>query len=336
LDLAVNKATPLVSVVVPIYNTARYLQEAIESVCRQTHSNWELLLADDGSTDGSAKIAKEYVMRLAPKVSLLFHPDHGHHGPGATRNLAVQHAAGKYLAFLDADDVWLPQKLERQLPVLEQRPDVGMVYGMATCIDEHGKRLREPTGPYGWMADVGAGIPDQAFRAYEGFLRYRVYAPVSTVMVRKSLLLDLGGFAPGCRFQCEDQIMWTRIAKHVPVYYLPRALALYRVHSDSWSGRQNPLSVVDAEVEYLLRLASDARGMDTLVADALARFALAYWKCGGIPLRLRLRRSNEVVRCLQAHGALGHTLTRYTGRLWRTAVLRVMRFGSGSIFRESG
>jgi glycosyltransferase involved in cell wall biosynthesis len=112
-------AKPLVSCVVIFLNGEQYIREAIESVFSQVYEHWELFLVDDGSTDSSTQIARHYAQQHPDKVHYLEHPGHQNRGMSAARNLGIRHAQGAYLAFLDADDLWLPQKLERQVAILE-------------------------------------------------------------------------------------------------------------------------------------------------------------------------------------------------------------------------
>jgi len=119
---------PLVSTVIIFLNAERYIEEAIESVFAQTYDNWELLLADDGSTDGSSAIAHRYAERYPERVRYVEHPGHENRGMSATRNLGFRNARGEYLALLDADDVWLAHKLEQQVAILNAQPNAGMVY----------------------------------------------------------------------------------------------------------------------------------------------------------------------------------------------------------------
>ena len=109
---------PTVSVVIPVYNGDRYLAEAITSVLDQTYKNFELIVVDDGSTDGSAEIAKSYKQA----VLYTFQPNGG---LSKARNTGLALARGKYIAFLDHDDLWLPHKLARQVTYLDSHPDVG-------------------------------------------------------------------------------------------------------------------------------------------------------------------------------------------------------------------
>src|SRR5919107_1887161 len=106
---------PLVSTVVAFLNGERFIEEAIESVLAQTYDNWELLLVDDGSTDGSTRIALQCAEQYPAKVRYLEHLGHQNCGMSASRNLGVSRAKGQYIAFLDADDVWLPHKLQQQV-----------------------------------------------------------------------------------------------------------------------------------------------------------------------------------------------------------------------------
>src|SRR4029077_761054 len=120
---------PLVSAILIFFNEERFLSEAIESVLAQSYSSWELLLVDDGSTDASTGIARRYSEQHAQRVLYLEHPAHRNRGMSASRNLGIQHANGEYIALLDADDVWLSHKLERQLAILEEQTEAVMVYG---------------------------------------------------------------------------------------------------------------------------------------------------------------------------------------------------------------
>ena len=120
---------PLVSVVIIFWNAERFLQEAIESVLGQSYSAWELLLVDDGSTDGSTAIARHCAGRYPERVRYLEHPGHANLGMSAARNCGVRGARGPCVAFLDADDVWFPTTLQDQVAVLEAHPDAAMLYG---------------------------------------------------------------------------------------------------------------------------------------------------------------------------------------------------------------
>src|SRR5690349_7229895 len=120
---------PLVSAILIFLNEERFIQEAVESIFAQTYPHWELLLVDDGSTDDSTTIAHCYADQHPDNIHYLEHRAHQNRGMSASRNLGIANAKGKYIAFLDADDVWLPHKLEQQVHILENRPEAGMVFG---------------------------------------------------------------------------------------------------------------------------------------------------------------------------------------------------------------
>ena len=113
-----------VSIVTPFLNAARFFEESVESVLAQTYQHWELLLVDDGSFDGSAEIAERYATAHPDRIRYLAHPSRTNQGASASRNLGARHARGEYLAYLDADDVYLPAKLQEQVPLLDAHPDV--------------------------------------------------------------------------------------------------------------------------------------------------------------------------------------------------------------------
>src|SRR5687767_202156 len=120
------KRKPLVSTVMIFFNEEKFLPEAIESVFAQTYDNWELLLVDDGSTDGSTQIALRHAEQCPEKVRYLQHGEHRNRGASAARNLGISNAKGEFIALLDADDVWLPHKLDQQVEILTSQPEAAM------------------------------------------------------------------------------------------------------------------------------------------------------------------------------------------------------------------
>ena len=145
---------PLVSVIVPTYNRADFLCQAIESVLAQTHTNIELHVVDDGSTDESGKILKSY--STDKRIHTYFQENSGQ---AVARNLGVQHAKGEYICFLDSDNVWLPDKIERQLEIFERNPSVDVVYGDLITIDEAGEEISREN-----MRRYSGNITDQLLR----------------------------------------------------------------------------------------------------------------------------------------------------------------------------
>lgn len=117
----------LISIIIPFFNVEKFLEEAIESILAQSYTDWELLLVDDGSTDGSVEIAKSYVRSHGPKIKYLMHENHQNNGLTASRNLALKHAKGAYVALLDGDDFWFSEKLLIQVNIAKAHPECSLI-----------------------------------------------------------------------------------------------------------------------------------------------------------------------------------------------------------------
>jgi glycosyltransferase involved in cell wall biosynthesis len=228
---------PLVSVVAIFLNGERFLGDAIQSVIAQTCRDWELLLVDDGSSDGSSAIARSYAGRDPHRVRYLEHPGHRNEGMSASRDLGLQHARGKYLALLDADDVWLPEKLERQVAILEAHPEVALLYGA-------------PLYWFGWSGkpedqalDYVIDLKLPADRVYDPpsllipFLQRAAPTPCpSDVLVRCVAARRVGGFEAhfvGVNMVYEDQAFFSKLLLVMPAFASSQTWDRYRQHPES-------------------------------------------------------------------------------------------------------
>jgi glycosyltransferase involved in cell wall biosynthesis len=225
---------PLVSVITIFLNEERFLAEAIESVVAQTHPNWELFLCDDGSTDGSAAIAREWVDRHPDRIHYLTHPGGENRGMSATRNLGLQHSRGEYVAFLDGDDVFLPTKLARQLDVLQAAPSASMapsrtLYWHSWTGQEQDAdldRFSRLVGP--------AGRVVRGSRVLNRILRGTVEAICTCgVLIRRDAVTRAGGFEPQFRGLFEDQAFFAKLLVNDKIFIMDECLDLYRQHPDS-------------------------------------------------------------------------------------------------------
>ncbi|MEZ5291892.1 MAG: glycosyltransferase [Vicinamibacterales bacterium] len=229
---------PLVSVVTIFKDAERFLALAVESVLLQSYDRWELLLVDDGSTDGSTALARRFAEEFPGRIRYLEHEGHGWRGMSATRNLGTRHARGELVAFLDADDVWLPEKLERQVALMTAAPDVAMLFGAAeywhSATGRPEDRLRDHVPPQGVAVD----------RAYEPrALTTRLYplgtgtAPCpSDLMVRKAALDRVGGFEEhfqGARQLYEDQGFLSKLYLTGTTFISSERWTRYRIHPES-------------------------------------------------------------------------------------------------------
>jgi len=225
---------PTVSVVTCFLNPGRYLGETIESVLGQSERGWELLLVDDGSTDGSTEIAQRYASQYPQKIFYLEHPDHENRGCSASRNLALRHARGEFVGILDADDVLLPQALERRIAILRARPDIGMVYGPAllwhgwTGNADDRRRDREERHH---VAPGTVFLPVD-YAAY--LLGYDADIPSPcTVLIRRSVIELVGGFDESFRDLFDDQVLYVKMALKAAVLVDGDCDSKYRQHSES-------------------------------------------------------------------------------------------------------
>jgi glycosyltransferase involved in cell wall biosynthesis len=217
---------PLVSVVVIFLNAEKFMREAIESVFAQTYENWELLLVDDGSTDSSTIIAKEYAERYPQKIRYLEHEGHQNKGISATRNLGIANAHGEFIAFLDADDVYLPNKLERQVAIMEQYPDIGLVLNPTFYwyVEEDDKRRPELITLLPGHHPAGAWF-NKILESVENA------GSICGILIRKDLVAALGGFEESWRRHFDEYVLWTKVSLHTSIYYEPECVALYRIRS---------------------------------------------------------------------------------------------------------
>jgi glycosyltransferase involved in cell wall biosynthesis len=206
-------ADPMVSIIMIFLNADRFMREAIESVVTQTFDDWELLLVDDGSSDGSTALAGEYQARFPSRVRYLEHPGHRNRGMSASRNLGVAEARGRLIAFLDADDVWLPDKLRRQVALLEAQPEAALLYGGTlywygwTGRAEDLARDRVPSAGIG--ADRLYRPPALATLLYP--LGEGTAPSMSNLMCRRSLIDEVGGFEESFQGFYEDQAFLAKV-----------------------------------------------------------------------------------------------------------------------------
>jgi len=225
---------PLVSVIMIFLNAAKFFEEAIDSVLAQTHDNWELLLVDDGSADASPAIARLYVAREPGKVRYLEHAGHQNRGMSASRNVGIRDAKGEYIAFLDADDVWLPHKLEQQTAIMESQPAAAMVYGAT-------RYWRSWTGnPEDLRRDYTPRLGVQPNTLVEPptlltlFLRGEAAVPSPCdIMIRREILEDVGGFEEDFRSLYEDQVFYTKVCLKSPIFVSDQCWDRYRLHDES-------------------------------------------------------------------------------------------------------
>lgn len=207
---------PTVSVVMLAYNAERFVREAIASILQQTYTDFELLIIDDGSTDGTSAILQEYARR---DVRIHIHTQPDNLGIASGRNLGLKLAQGKYLAVMDADDISLPERLAKQVAYLESHPETGVLGASAIVIDETSQR-HEPMD----------------FPASHRLIHWSLcfYDPIvnPVVMFRTELAYAAGGYRPEYP-PTEDYDLWARLSTYTRLENLPERLLLLRKHSQN-------------------------------------------------------------------------------------------------------
>jgi len=218
----------------PAYNAAAHISESIESVLQQTYGQWELIIINDGSTDNTAAIIKQYGIK-EPRI---VYTEQLNGKQGKARNTGIKIAKGTLIAFIDADDIWMPHKLQEQLAFMEQmKADV--VFSDTILIDEQGITQRET-----W------GVQDQLYKGEEGLLAFikENKAPLLTVLAKKESIIAVNGFSEAAdRQYVEDYDLWLRMLQHNTVFAgSSDRLAAYRLHANmSVERKKSILRVLD-------------------------------------------------------------------------------------------
>ncbi|MGK7876190.1 MAG: glycosyltransferase family 2 protein [Xenococcaceae cyanobacterium] len=216
--------TPKVSVIIPTYNRSHFIKDAVDSVLAQTYQDFELIVVDDGSTDGTQEVLADYRERL----KYIYQENQGR---SVARNLGAKNAKGKYIAFLDSDDMWTPMKLERQLQVLETNPKIALVHCFTSGIDNKGRHCQELTECH----KIHYQRTSQRGYSFEA-IALECIIFTSCIAVKRDIFLDLGGFDSSFDY-LEDWDFYLRLAFNHKIAVVPEALSLYRYHA-SQSGNQ--------------------------------------------------------------------------------------------------
>ena len=230
--------SPKVSVLIPAYNAMDFLPDTVSSALAQTYQDFELIIINDGSTDNITAWANSL---SDPRVRLISQENTGLSG---ARNTGLACAKGEYIAFLDADDLWLPTKLEKQVRQLDNNPAVGLVYSWVSLIDETGVEQGKQRKNY-----VRGNV-------WVDLTIHNIIECGSVALVRRTCFDKVGTFDATLPFSCsEDWDMWLRIAAHYDFELIEEPLILYRCHSNNLSSRWQPM---EESFEIVLKKAFDS------------------------------------------------------------------------------
>lgn len=251
-----QSSTPLVSVVISTFRRPHFLNQALDSVYAQTFTDFEVIVADDGSGE---EHTSQYNLRSDTK--LVCHTEAGR-GSACTRNTGTRVARGRYVAYLDDDDIWLPEKLERQVRTLEDDPDTGLTYCHYTLVDPELKRL-----------DDQPELKIIAGKCTERLVRANIIKSPSCVLVRRDVLEKAGLFDERLR-RSEDWAAWARVSHFCSFHFDETPLVLYRVHpsqktaSSATERRRGQVRVTESIREWVEKEAPPLR--------VIVRRSLAY------------------------------------------------------------
>lgn len=220
---------PLVSVIVPAYNSAAYIRKALDSILEQDYPNKEVIVVDDGSSDGTRDVLAAYGDQIQ-----VIHQENA--GSAVARNQGLRAAAGDYIAFLDSDDVWLPGKLTAQVAYMERNPDIDMTYGRWAQWHPDADGRFPPVEQVVDFAEpdpskIQALVPERSGWLYDRLLTdFIVWT--SVVMARRRLIEQVGEFDP--RYERgQDFDYWLRASRFTEIHMLDRPFGLYRQHADN-------------------------------------------------------------------------------------------------------
>lgn len=226
--------SPTVSIIIPTYNRETLLPRAIESVIAQTFDDWEIVLVDDGSTDGTPRLARDFARRLGDRFVYI---PQDNHGSSAARNRGIDASRGRYVAFLDSDDEFLPEKLERQIALFDARPSLGFVYGDYSFVDRDGARYASalrtkfPLALEVSAVLIAPGLYECNGSLFDTLIRGYFIATI-VGMVRRDVLADAIRFDENQAY-AEEWLFYLRIARRCLAGFVDEPLALHHYTESS-------------------------------------------------------------------------------------------------------
>jgi glycosyltransferase involved in cell wall biosynthesis len=322
-DVAPMRDKSLVSVVIPTFNAGHMIEEAIDSVRKQTWQAFEIIVVDDGSSDGTAARLEKYT--AVPGFTYIQQANRGSY---VARNVGIEKARGEYIAFLDADDVWFQDKLARQMELMRAEPELGMVCSDYVHVDATGKM-------------TPSQLPREALATTRELflpLLRRLFVLTSTVVVRRAVFERIGGFDESLGGS-GDRELFLRIARAYPVGFMPHVFVYYRHHTSNLTNQLDDRLPWDTVVYERLRSGKEPLSLEeqretaTFLRHRYRR--LARYQLG----RHRAQAARDMLRGLARlrwwdSMLLLYPLT-YAPTTWVASLRRVSRvIGSASRVRE--
>ena len=299
---------PLVSAIIIFLNADKFIEEAIASVLAQTYDHWELLLVDDGSSDRSTAIAQHYAEQYPGKIRYLEHEGHQNRGMSASRNLGISHARGEYIGFLDADDIWLPQKLEQQVAILCSQPEAAMIYGRSqiwySWTGDPKDRQRDHFYDLGVQPNTLVKPPTLLLL----LLQNKCQTPTpSNPLMRRKVFSDIGRFEETFRTMYEDQVFFAKVELNASVFVANNCWTRYRQHPQSCTSAAENKNYYSTRLPFLNWLGNYLSEQGVQEPKVWQTFQWELWQCHH-PLLSHLL-SRVQYRVSQMKGILKRTRT---------------------------
>jgi len=255
----VETINPTVSVIIPTFNRAHLVGRAIHSVLVQTYQDFEIIVVDDGSTDNTEKVIKSF---NDPRIRYVRHEKNK--GGSAARNTGIKTARGKYIAFLDDDDEWLPEKLEKQINKFQTLPSIfGVVYSGFSYVSENGEIISNV-------------IPTLRGKVYDNLLKENILGS-PTPLIKKNCFKKAGLFDETLP-SCQDWDMWIRLSKYYYFDFVPDILAKHYVHRHRISANLNKR--IAARKKLIKKYWADLSQRPQILSIHLAQLGKLYFRAG--------------------------------------------------------
>jgi len=262
---------PRVSIVLTCYNHLRHLKIAMDCIRAQTFTDYEIVALDDGSTDGT----REWLTQLQkedPQLPLALYFNEMNLGTYATLNKGIEVSRGELIAEFNDDDVWLPTKLEKQVAMLDARPEIGLVHTGGYFIDDDGNELKQNPLGFAWPK-TGTGDVLTELIAHNKII-------ASSVLVRRECFENVGSFNTDY-FGSGDWEMWYRIAERYHVGHIDEPLTLYRVHAGSASHSTDKVAADDRRIREWIITRLDSYRERGMSEATVRRLKAHQWACVG-------------------------------------------------------
>jgi len=220
---------PKISIITPLCNGSKTLEETAESVFSQDFTDWEWVFFDDGSKDGTQEIAKKYEKEFPGKISYYEHSQNKNYGTAYTRNRAVEKSKGEIISFIDQDDIWFKNRLSSQLKLLETTDECAMIWGPSLYWYKE-REFKQPVGYRGTGLRSGLYQPTEFIEIFLSDLRGTPVPGAS--LLRRKYFDEVKGYEESIKGS-EDIVLWLKLADKYPIYYEDEILIKYRKHQNS-------------------------------------------------------------------------------------------------------